>query len=354
MFTKTQSLSFLQSLLIKLDHFRLRIHFKVVEQRLKLKEVSYLPKAVKQARENHIRRLRAYGERGIFPRNETHLEFRPCFVDQTGSECAVAHLLIESGEEKFAQHIVATNNPAFVREMFYPELDEWAKEAGITKKELQMIQPMYPPTPSEITLMHLVQLSVQLSGMVIILGITGFLGITWKTLMPLKDKGEEIKPSLLAYFSSPKWKAIHQQDTLLLLLILVTIGILAFYSYVWVYPQAILNSSLYNESVFYGYLNEHVFHPVFQTFLNKLLACDLSLITLIFLYWGQIKLKSQYPHLKIVMLVNLVLIGAVVYWMTMNYIALLPFNPLAYNNVWYFFRNPVIQCLQDPTLVLCP
>jgi len=133
----------MNSLQKKLENWRLRQHFKRVESILRKRDTSYLSPALQQAREQYLDRLHAYAERGIFPRNYERLPYSPCFIDRDGRECAVAHLVMVAGHTELANDIAVAANYAYVPQMLFPELDNWAAESGFTKEELTLIQPGY-------------------------------------------------------------------------------------------------------------------------------------------------------------------------------------------------------------------
>ncbi|MEZ4668124.1 MAG: hypothetical protein R3E39_09425 [Anaerolineae bacterium] len=137
------SQSMVNALRLKLEDWRIRQHFKRVEGILRSKDVNHLSPALQATRKKHLDHLHVYATRGIFPRNYEKPDYAPCFIDRDGHECAVAYLLIQSGQMQAAQNISVAANYAYVPEMSFPVLDEWAKETGLSKKELAFIQPGY-------------------------------------------------------------------------------------------------------------------------------------------------------------------------------------------------------------------
>lgn len=346
MFIESQKPSPLHLLIQKLDNFRLRLHFKVVDQRLRLRDTRHLSEPARRAREQHLTRLRAYGARGIFPRNETHPDFRPCFIDRAGRECAVAHLLIEAGQGAFAQHIVATNNPAFVREMDYPEIDAWGEEAGFTKEELQIIQPAYPPSADEMAMIRLMQLGVQLSGMVILLGMTGFLALVWKMVKPNGQDGTSVP----GFLQSNAWKVFLWQNKMPLLLVLPGLGLFGLSAYLKLFPQ-FMEYSMWSD------FQQPDFISILQAFLNKLNGTSLSLMTIALVNWGLTQLRNQNkPSLvwNLAWFMGLVVVGIAVYWMAINYLALSEvFNPSS-EGYMFFSRTLIGYCLEHSADGFCP
>jgi hypothetical protein len=137
------SQSWMSSLLLKLDNWRVRLHFKHVEDILRSRDVSYLPPTLQQARKQQLDRLHSYAVHGAYPRNHERPVYSPCFIDRDGRECAVAHLVMSSGQVTFAHRIAEVANYAYVSQMTFPELDDWAAQSGLSKEELALIQPGY-------------------------------------------------------------------------------------------------------------------------------------------------------------------------------------------------------------------
>jgi len=136
-------MGFSKSLLYWLDDQRLRLHFRYVEHVLRAQEVSHLPQSLQENRARHLDQLHAYARRGIFPRNHDCACWTPYFMDRDGRECAVAHLVIQSGHAAAAHKIALAANNALILDMNLPELDAWRSESGFTKAELAFIQPTY-------------------------------------------------------------------------------------------------------------------------------------------------------------------------------------------------------------------
>lgn len=130
---------------------RVRIHLAFVHDLLSRRDISALPHELRQAREDHLARLREYIDAGVFPRNRAYLgENRPCFIDDDGRICAVGYLVERSAGRDVAERINAKFQYSFLGEMKLPELDDWIARSGLSPIELAMIQPEYePPTPCD-------------------------------------------------------------------------------------------------------------------------------------------------------------------------------------------------------------
>ncbi len=128
---------------------RLRAHFEWVIAILRAQDTSALDADLAARRSSTIAELEAYAERGEFPRNTVSLEaFAPAFVDDRGVACAVADLMMRSGDDGvlLAGRIRDRLNLASIGEMLGAMPDElaaWAQRAGLTPVEMALIQPSY-------------------------------------------------------------------------------------------------------------------------------------------------------------------------------------------------------------------
>ncbi len=125
------------------DDERIQLHLKLVESILGERTCNHLTIQQFINRKKNLKSLTTYWQEGQFPINTRHLHRQPYFIDDYGTACAVGHLLLTSGEERLAYHISDVQNYAYIHEMNYPELDEWAVENGFTEDELAWIQPAY-------------------------------------------------------------------------------------------------------------------------------------------------------------------------------------------------------------------
>lgn len=116
---------------------KIRAHLEATERRLR--------EAVEPSaqRLQTLDRLHAYWVRGQFPANRTMRGQVPVFIDERGVACAVAQLIIDSGQRELAQRVRATDNHGYLLEMKVPGLDTWIAGSGLTAEELASIQPSY-------------------------------------------------------------------------------------------------------------------------------------------------------------------------------------------------------------------
>lgn len=124
---------------------RIQAHLETVERELLARDVSHLPAGQRAARAHHIRVLREYRERGVFPHNHDFPGERvPYFVDEHGTLCAVAYLISRSGRDDLVERVAAARNNARIPELAGDaELVAWLHEAGLSLEEAARIQPMY-------------------------------------------------------------------------------------------------------------------------------------------------------------------------------------------------------------------
>jgi hypothetical protein len=125
---------------------RIRAHFDSVLAEFGARSVGGLTSEQRARRATVIATLRAYRDRGAFPRN---YDFpggaTPYFVDrQTGVLCAVAHLLESTGRRDIVDRVAAANNNVWVGELAEDaELARWLREHGLTLEEAARIQVPY-------------------------------------------------------------------------------------------------------------------------------------------------------------------------------------------------------------------
>lgn len=129
----------------------IRLHLRLVEQTLRAKNNNHLTTEQKQNRAKALDCLHEYWLRGAFPKNEDYSYLTPIFIDKYDNFCAVGYLVKATGYEHVSRMISAKTNVAYVREMNYPELDQWAKDYGFTTDELAWIQPSYAPIRNNAT-----------------------------------------------------------------------------------------------------------------------------------------------------------------------------------------------------------
>lgn len=128
------------------DDALVREHLQEAEATLRARDTSHLTPALRAERTRNLDRLRAYWQRGAFPRNTDFANERvPYFIDDAGTTCAMAHLVIESGHEVAARKIAGRENNARIRQMQSPELAAWLASSGLTLEEAALIQPGYEP-----------------------------------------------------------------------------------------------------------------------------------------------------------------------------------------------------------------
>lgn len=123
---------------------KIRAHLEATEQRLRAVPA---PAGLEKQRAASLDRLHAYWMRGQFPQNTKVPGQVPVFIDERGTACAVAQLVIDSGASELAHRVKDTDNHGYLLEMNVPGLKEWIATSGLTAEELAAIQPSYHERP---------------------------------------------------------------------------------------------------------------------------------------------------------------------------------------------------------------
>ncbi len=143
------------------ESLRIATHLAWVEARLRARDVSGWPEALRAKRTGQLERLRAYREAGRYPHNTEFADRRPVFIDADGTHCAVGHLMALDGGP--ARLVDAAFHGATVAAMLAEPgtpleaearaaLVEWVAQSGLTAEECALIQPAYGPVGTEGTL----------------------------------------------------------------------------------------------------------------------------------------------------------------------------------------------------------
>ncbi len=128
------------------EALRIQTHLEYVETLLRAKDVSHLPKQLRERRAALLNKLHEYRLAGSFPTNLAFPnERRPCFIDAAGNICAVGYLIEQTAGRALAERINAAHQYDFLADMQMPELSEWVAASGLTARECAMIQPSYEP-----------------------------------------------------------------------------------------------------------------------------------------------------------------------------------------------------------------
>ena len=123
---------------------RIRTHLEYVLALLRRRPLDTVPPGLRAARLRQLERLESYLRAGVFPRNDDHPDARrPTFIDARGRICAVGFLLERDLGRAAAEALAATDKYSFIREIDAPLLHQWAATSGLSRQELEMIQPAY-------------------------------------------------------------------------------------------------------------------------------------------------------------------------------------------------------------------
>ena len=124
----------------------IQLHLHLVEKTLRAKNTDHLTPSQKASREEGLDILNNYWQQKQFPINTRHSYQRPYFIDDYNTACAVGHIMRESGAVDLAHHIAEQDNYAYLEDMNFPEVGEWALAMGFEVEELKWIQPAYGPS----------------------------------------------------------------------------------------------------------------------------------------------------------------------------------------------------------------
>lgn len=127
------------------DEFtRVQTHLSYAEELLRNKNVSGLSYDQLQNRYHMLDLLHQYWQNGKFPVNTKYEnERRPCFIDESGTICAVGYLVEQTAGKELAERINHLFQYDKISNMILPELTRWIFESGLTAEEIATIQPTY-------------------------------------------------------------------------------------------------------------------------------------------------------------------------------------------------------------------
>jgi hypothetical protein len=133
---------------------RIRAHFDSVLTELPAHDVRSLSSEQRARRAELLGTLRAYRDRGVFPHNyDFPGQAVPYFVDlQTGTRCAVAHLLESTGRRDVVDRVARQDNNVWVAQLANDSaFVGWLDAHGLTLAEAARIQVPYiqPETPAQ-------------------------------------------------------------------------------------------------------------------------------------------------------------------------------------------------------------
>jgi hypothetical protein len=129
---------------VEAERARVRGHLLFAHDLLAAVDTASWPADRRIARARNLERLRVYALAGEFPHNDDHADrYRPTFVDNAGTLCAVGALLAADRGRGAAERIAAADKYGFVAQLHDPELAAWQETSGLSVAELGLIQPTY-------------------------------------------------------------------------------------------------------------------------------------------------------------------------------------------------------------------
>jgi hypothetical protein len=130
------------------ERARVRGHLLFAHDVLAAVDTSGWPADRRIARARNLLRLQVYAISGAFPHNDDHADvFRPTFVDNAGTICAVGALFAADRGRDAAVRVARESKYAFVAQMADSELTAWQQTSGLSTAELGLIQPTYGEPP---------------------------------------------------------------------------------------------------------------------------------------------------------------------------------------------------------------
>jgi len=134
------------------NELRVKTHLKYVEEMLRYKDISHLSLELQAKRMQLLDLLHEYHQRGKFPENRSTTGIRkPCFIDDSGTICAIGYLIEQSADRDMAEALNSEFQYEEIFNMNSPILEKWIVENGFSKEEIAIIQPTYEnwfPQPS--------------------------------------------------------------------------------------------------------------------------------------------------------------------------------------------------------------
>lgn len=118
-------------------------HLQRVEALLRSRDLARLTLEQRHARERNLDLLHGYWLAGKFPQNDYSPKRIPVFIDPHGTPCAVGYLMIQGGENEFAESVHVQQNNIYIREITDQTFFRWAERSGLSVDELALIQPSY-------------------------------------------------------------------------------------------------------------------------------------------------------------------------------------------------------------------
>lgn len=134
----------------EVDKVRCHVSFALNEVKANVHTTNIDPQ-IKHRRTKLLAELVRYINAGNFPLHEDtdaiH-DRKPCFIDSTGTPCAVAHLMQESEAGALANAIAATHKHNTISEIaadktISKDFMSWVNKVGLDVSELALIQPTY-------------------------------------------------------------------------------------------------------------------------------------------------------------------------------------------------------------------
>lgn len=122
---------------------RISIHLAYVENLLRNNEAAYNSETYNKRRDilDHLHNYRVSGE---FPKNDDRQRNSVrCFNDNSRTTCTMCYLVKQSADKQTAENINKDFENCKIAGVKSEALTNWIRESGLTREELEIIQPSY-------------------------------------------------------------------------------------------------------------------------------------------------------------------------------------------------------------------
>ena len=126
---------------------RIKSYLAKAELKLFNADISNLSELQLKNRSKAIENLSEYRKGKTFPKNDYFAEPTSVFTDRSGTICAVANLIHQSGHTDLVDVITRENNLISLGKEHTDLLDPWLEENGITYDEAAYVQVPYMAQP---------------------------------------------------------------------------------------------------------------------------------------------------------------------------------------------------------------
>jgi hypothetical protein len=178
--------SFAQRMWQKLEDARIKRHLRAARNEVaKSRHPDFTTEQV-QRRNGALLALDGFIATGVFPRNADFASPTPYLRDQYGSVCAVASMMVASGDMAIVEHLQRVDNNMWLGDIQDGELERWLIRNGFTQAEAARIQVPYNGPPREPSFVQQHEVAIVIA---VAVGTFFLLQFLYYTLIPAKSVG---------------------------------------------------------------------------------------------------------------------------------------------------------------------